>query len=327
MSGSAVVMTSVPLPGTDLPVSPIVLGGNMFGSRLDHDASFALLDAFAETGGTLVDTAAVYADWVPDVERGCSEKTIGRWLQARPGTPIRVATKGGHPDPLRPDGPRLGADAVRHDVEQSLDRLGLGALDLWLAHRDDGAMPVAEILATLEGLRSEGLVRWYGVSNWTTERVAEAVRLRDAGDAPGLVATQSAYAAAAPRPDRLADDLVAADDAMLDLHASGDLALLAYSAAAKGWFAGATGADEAYDSDANRAVRELVRSLAHEVGAEPGQVALAVLLGLDLPLRLVVGCSSVARMRTSVDAVTLSLSAEQRALIESALPAAPRGRG
>ena len=58
-------MTAAPLPHTDLVVSPIVLGGNMFGSRLDQDASVALLDAYAAAGGTLVDTAAVYADWVP----------------------------------------------------------------------------------------------------------------------------------------------------------------------------------------------------------------------------------------------------------------------
>jgi aryl-alcohol dehydrogenase-like predicted oxidoreductase len=320
-------MTAAPLPCTDLAVSPLVLGGNMLGSRLDHDASVALLDAYAAAGGTLVDTAAVYADWVPEVERGCSEKTIGRWLRARPGTSVGVATKGGHPDLAAPSGPRLGAADVRHDVEQSLDRLGLDTLDLWLAHRDDPSLPVAEILGPVERLRAEGLLRWYGVSNWTTKRVAEAVRLRDAGDAPGLAATQCAFAAASPRADRTPADLVAADDAMLDVHATGGLALLAYSAAAKGWFAGSAGSQEAYDSPANRKVRERVRSVAVEVGAEPGQVALAVLLGLDLPLRLVVGCSSVARMEESVAALALPLTAQQRELIESALPAAPRRRG
>ncbi len=321
------VMSATSLPGTDLPVSPIVLGGNMLGSRLDQDASFALLDAYAEMGGSTVDTAAVYADWLPDVERGCSERTIGRWLRARPGAGVTVATKGGHPDLARPAQPRLDADSLRHDVEQSLDRLGLDALDLWFTHRDDPARPVADILGAAEGLRAEGLVRWYGVSNWTTARVAEAVRLRDAGDAPGLAATQSAFAAAVPRADRIAGDLVAADDEMLRLHATKGLALLAYSAAAKGWFAAAAGAEESYDDEANRRVREIVRSVAAEVGAEPGQVALATLLGLEMPLRLVVGCSSLARLRASVAGAALSLTAEQRLLIESALPAAPRGPG
>ena len=322
--GPAVTMTASSLPGTDLRVTPLILGGNMLGSRLDEDASFALLDAYAESGGTMVDTAAVYSDWLPMIERGCSERTLGRWLRARPSTGVHVATKGGHPDLSRPAQPRLDDAALRQDIAQSLERLGLPALDLWLTHRDDPTLPVAEILGVVEALRTEGLVRWYGVSNWTTERVAEAVRLRDAGNAAGLVVTASAFAAAVPRADRLAFDLVAADDAMLALHATSSLTLLAYSAAAKGWFAGAEGADHAYDSPANRRVRSVVRSVAAEVGAEPGQVALAVLLGLDLPLRLVVGCSSVARWRSSLDAVGLSLTTEQRSLIEAALPAAPR---
>lgn len=322
-------MTAPHLPGTDVAVSPIVLGGNMFGSRLDHDTSFALLDAYAAAGGTLVDTAAVYADWVPDVERGCSEKTIGRWLRARPGTDVHVATKGGHPDLGQPADrrrPRLGADDVRLDVEQSLDRLGLGFLDLWLTHRDDPAIPVAEILGPVEAMRAEGLLRWYGVSNWTTDRVDEAVRLREAGDAPGLVATQCAFGAAVPRADRTPADLVAADDAMLDLHAAHDITLLAYSAAAKGWFAGAAGAEDAYDSASNRAVREGVLAVAAEVGAPPGQVALAALLHLDVPLRLVVGCSSVGRLDDSLGAVDLPLSAGQLQRIHQALPVAPTAR-
>ncbi len=321
MTEAAGAMIAAPLPGTDLAVTPLVLGGNMLGSRLDEDASFALLDAYAESGGTMVDTAAVYSDWLPLVERGCSEQTIGWWLQSRPGTAVTVATKGGHPDLSRPHEPRLDEPALRQDVEQSLARLGRPALDLWLAHRDDPRLPVAEILGVLEALRTDGLVRFYGVSNWTTERVAEAVRLRDAGAAPGFVATQSAFAAAVPRADRMASGLVAADNAMLTLHATSGVALLAYSAAGKGWFAGAAGADDAYDSAPNRHVRDVVRSVASEIGGEPAQVALAALLALDAPLRLVVGCSSVARWQQSLAAVMLPLSPAQVQRIHEALPA------
>ena len=324
MTGGGLTLVSERLPGTDLEVTPLILGGNMLGSRLDRDASFALLDAYAEAGGTMVDTAAVYSDWLPAIEAGCSELTIGRWLQARPSTSVVVATKGGHPALSHPQRPRLDRPALRHDVEQSLERLGLAALPLWLTHRDDPTMPVGEIIGAVEGLRSDGLVRWYGVSNWTTERVSEAVRLRDAGVAPGFVATQAAFAAASPRADLLAADLVAADDAMLTLHRDAQVTLLAYSAQAKGWFSGAAGAEPAYDSTENRRVREVVRGVAVEVGADPGQVALAVLLRLELPLRLVAGCSSPARLEQSLAAVALTLTPEQVGRIESVLPAAPR---
>ena len=324
MTGGRPTLVGDRLPGTDLEVTPLVLGGNMLGSRLDRDASFALLDAYAEVGGTMVDTAAVYSDWLPAIEAGCSELTIGRWFRARPSTTVVVATKGGHPALSRPHQPRLDEAALRHDVEQSLERLGLAALPLWFTHRDDPTLPVAEILGALERLRSDRLVRWYGVSNWSTTRIAEAIRLRDTGAAPGFVATQSAFAAARPRADLFAADLVAADDAMLTLHRDAELALMAYSAQAKGWFSGAAGAEPAYDSAENRRVRDVVRGVAAEVGADPGQVALAVLLRLDLPLRLVVGCSSPARLEQSLAAVTLGLTQEQVGRIESLLPAAPR---
>lgn len=58
------------LPGTELAVSPLCLGGNRLGADLDRDQSFALLDAFVAEGGSFVDTAHIYADWLPDVDRG-----------------------------------------------------------------------------------------------------------------------------------------------------------------------------------------------------------------------------------------------------------------
>ena len=311
-----------PLIGTDLAVTPLVLGGNMLGSHLDRGASFALLDAYAEAGGTVVDTAAVYSDWLPAIEAGCSERMIGCWLRARPSTPMLVATKGGHPDLAHPASPRLDGPALRHDVEQSLDRLGLSAVPLWFTHRDDPSLPVLEIIGAVEGMRTEGLLRWYGVSNWSIKRIEEAIRLRDAGQAPGFVATQSAFAAASPRPDLLAADLVAADGPMLALHREAELTLFAYSAQAKGWFAGAAGAEHAYDSPANRRVRDVVREVASETGAQPGQVALAALLKLDLSLRLVVGCSSPSRLHDSLAAVALHLTPEQSWRIRAVLPAA-----
>lgn len=316
-------MVPLRVPGSDLRVTPLVLGGNMLGSRLDGDASFALLDAYAEAGGTMVDTAAVYSDWLPAIEAGCSEKTIGRWLRARPSTSMLVATKGGHPDLARPLHPRLNGPALRHDVEQSLDRLGLSALPLWLTHRDDPSLPVSEIVDAVEALRAEGLVQWYGVSNWSTERLTEVIRLRDTGRADGFVASQAAFAAANPRPGSMAADLVAADGPMLTAHRDAELTLFAYSAQAKGWFAGAAGAESAYDSSENGWARDVVRAVGAETGSPPGQVALAALLGLDVPLRLVVGCSSPSRLDDCLGALSLPLSPEQLQRIHEVLPVVP----
>ncbi len=121
----------------------------------------------------------------------------------------------------------------------------------------------------------------------------------------------------------MAADLVAADGLMLTAHRDAELTLLAYSAQAKGWFAGAAGADAAYDSSENRRVRDVVRAVATEIAAPPGQVALAALLRLDVPLRLVVGCSSPARLDDCLGAVSMPLSPDQRQRIHEVLPVVP----
>ena len=72
-----------------MEIAPLALGGNVFGWTADEAASFAVLDAFVDAGGTMIDTADVYSAWVPGHSGGESETVIGRWLkrerQARPG--------------------------------------------------------------------------------------------------------------------------------------------------------------------------------------------------------------------------------------------------
>ena len=91
-------MRSTAIPGTNLQPSSICLGSVSLGSTLDQEQSFALLDAYLEQGGSFIDTASVYSNWLP-IERNSSEKTIGRWLHAR-GVRDRVVlgTKGAHPE-------------------------------------------------------------------------------------------------------------------------------------------------------------------------------------------------------------------------------------
>ncbi len=170
-----------------------------------------------EAGGNFVDTAHVYADWLPDVERSCSEKTIGRWLRARRPDGLVVATKGGHPRLDAPGRSRLDEASLRQDVSESLSFLGLERLDLFYLHRDDPQRPVGEILGVLETLRREGLIAHYGASNWSTARLAAA---RDAASRrgwAGFVANQPEWSLARRNPGAVADDLLAMDAEMLGL--------------------------------------------------------------------------------------------------------------
>src|SRR5689334_24193268 len=90
---------------SDLEIAPLVLGGNVFGWTADEKASFAILDAFVDAGGTMIDTADVYSAWVPGHSGGESESVVGRWLKGDPGKrdKVVIATKVGFMAGLAPD--------------------------------------------------------------------------------------------------------------------------------------------------------------------------------------------------------------------------------
>src|SRR6187549_3883100 len=108
-----------PISNSGLKVAPLALGGNVFGWTADEAASFRILDAFVDAGGTMIDTADVYSAWVPGHSGGESETVIGNWLK-RSGKrdQVRIATKVGFTAGLEPE-------SVRRACDGSLQRLGI----------------------------------------------------------------------------------------------------------------------------------------------------------------------------------------------------------
>src|SRR5688572_11303015 len=166
--------------------TPLVLGAMMFGTTIDEDTSFALLDRFAERGGVWIDTADCYAFWASESgQGGDSERLLGRWLAARPGVRerVKIATKlGAEPlwagsFPARKQG--LSARAVRQAFAGSLDRLGVDSVDLLWLHMEDRTTPIEETVDALAELTSAGLTARVGASNhpaWRVERARAHAR-------------------------------------------------------------------------------------------------------------------------------------------------------
>jgi aryl-alcohol dehydrogenase-like predicted oxidoreductase len=154
---------------SELEVAPLALGGNVFGWTADEPTSFALLDAFVDAGGTMIDTADVYSAWVPGHQGGESESAIGRWLK-RSGKRDRVviATKVGFMSGLAPETIAAACDA-------SLKRLGVECIDLYYQHTDDEKVPLADSLGAFEALKRAGKIRATGLSNFTAPRVEKAL--------------------------------------------------------------------------------------------------------------------------------------------------------
>jgi len=156
---------------SELEVAPLALGGNVFGWTADEAASFAVLDAFVDAGGTMIDTADVYSAWAPGHSGGESETVIGRWLK-RSGKrdQVVIATKVGFMAGLAPATIAPACDA-------SLARLGVETIDLYYQHKDDEAVPLADSLGVFDELKRSGKIRAIGLSNFTAPRVEEALAL------------------------------------------------------------------------------------------------------------------------------------------------------
>jgi aryl-alcohol dehydrogenase-like predicted oxidoreductase len=170
---------------TELDVFPLCLGGNVFGWTADEEASFAVLDAYAEAGGNFIDTADIYAG-------GESEKILGRWL-ARRGRrdDIVIATKVGMGTP--PERGNLKTETIRAAAEGSLKSLGVDHIDLYYAHRDDLGTQLEETLAAFDDLVREGKVRYIAASNYEAPRLASALKISDTEGLARFVALQPNY--------------------------------------------------------------------------------------------------------------------------------------
>ena len=159
---------------SNLMVSPICFGGNVFGWTVDEATSFRLLDAFLEAGFNFIDTADVYSRWAPGNAGGESEVIIGKWMKARGNRDaVVIATKVG--SEMGPGRKGLSKKHIRESVEASLRRLQTDHIDLYQSHRDDPETPQSETLSTYAELIDEGKVRAIGASNFSAARLREAL--------------------------------------------------------------------------------------------------------------------------------------------------------
>jgi aryl-alcohol dehydrogenase-like predicted oxidoreductase len=177
---------------TGIEVPPLVFGGNVFGWTADEKMSFALLDEMVEAGFNTIDTADAYTHWVPGNQGGESETIIGNWLHQR-GRRDRVVilTKVGILP--NPDGKPLSRSNITRAVENSLRRLRTDVIDLYQSHRDDPTTPLAETLEAFSRLVKAGKVRAIGGSNYSAERLTEALATSRRLAVPEFAVLQTHY--------------------------------------------------------------------------------------------------------------------------------------
>jgi aryl-alcohol dehydrogenase-like predicted oxidoreductase len=246
------------IPGTDLTVSDLCLGANVFGWTADEPTSFALLDRFVDatpsTQGPFVDTAESYG-------RGASEEILGNWMAER-GQRDRmvVATKASRLEKEHP----LSAAEIRTAVEGSLRRLRTDHIDLYYAHYDDESTPLEETLRAFDELVQGGEVRYVAASNYSSERLAEALETSERLGLTRYVALQPHY--------NLMERAVYEDE-LRETVAAHDLGVLPYYALAKGFLTGKYRPGAQVDSPRAQGASAYVGERGDRVLAALGQVA------------------------------------------------------
>jgi aryl-alcohol dehydrogenase-like predicted oxidoreductase len=307
------------IPGTDLAAFPICLGTAVFGKTVPEAESFALLDAYLDAGGNFLDTAKMYADWLPG-EPSSSEKTLGRWMKARRTRGrVIVATKGGSLDPVTQRA-RLARADLESDLAASLSNLQVDSIDLYWLHRDDTARPVGEIVETLAAPVHAGKIRHVGCSNWTLARIRAAQAYAATHGLPAFSGNQMKWSLAEADPKAGGDPtMVAMDAATWAFHRETNLAAVPFSSQAGGWFqkrdkSGALPAG-AFATDANERRYRAARKIADETGLSLTQIVLGYLLSQPFPTFPIVGSHTLAQLRDCMSAANVRLSAEHVRLL------------
>lgn len=311
-------------------VHPIALGTMQFGWSADEATSYAVMDAFVEAGGNLIDTADIYSNWTAGNPGGVSEEIIGRWMKSRGNRDrVLIATKvrgpmgqngsEGRNHPLQREG--LSRKWILRAAEDSLRRLQTDFIDLYQVHWVDNQVPIEETLSALTDLVRRGWVRYIGCSNFSAWRLMQALWASDKHGYEAFVSIQPEYSLVQPTRANFEREIARVCEAY-------GLGVIPYSPLAGGFLTGkyrrgeelpqsvrAQGIASNRMNEQNWSILDKVLEIAGNRGAHPAQVALAWLLSKPYVTAPIVGANSVAQLADLMPAASLQLSSEEIAAL------------
>jgi aryl-alcohol dehydrogenase (NADP+) len=308
-------LPSVRFGRTGLIVSRLTLGTMTFGLQCDEPASVRILDAAADGGITLIDTADVYPLGGTLEHVGRTEEIVGRWLRGKRGN-FLVATKGSGAMGPHPWDKGNSRKHLLDAIDASLKRLGTDYVDLYQIHHDDADTPLEETLDALDTIVRSGRARYAGASNLLAWRAATALGKSDAG---GLVRLASLQ----PRYNLLFREM---ERELLPLALAEGLAVIPYNPLAGGLLTGKHQAAKAPEEGTRFTIGnagsmyqqrywherefrtiERIRALAAEAGLPLTQVAIAWVLAHPAITSAIVGASRPEQLADAFAAANLTL--------------------
>lgn len=297
------------LGDSGLEVAPLALGGNVFGWTADEGTSFAVLDAFLDAGFNFVDTADMYSTWVPGHHGGESETIIGKWLKrSAKREKVLIATKLGLE--MGPGKKGLSKSYIKQAAEASLKRLQTDYIDLYQAHTDDTDTPLEETLGAFAELIKEGKITAIGASNYSAERLDEALKVSGRNGWPRYETLQ---------PEYNLYDRAGFETKLQPLCRQAGLGVIPYYSLASGFLTGKYRSEKDLENKARapkvknyltprgRRILDALDETAKQHHATPAQVALAWLAAQPAISAPIASATSVEQLRELAKAAELAL--------------------
>jgi aryl-alcohol dehydrogenase-like predicted oxidoreductase len=309
-------MSKRELGRTGIRISPLVLGGNVFGWTADKARSHEILDRFVDSGLEAIDTADVYSRWVEGNKGGESETIIGEWIASRKARDrIVLITKVG----FGMDQGGLSADHIEQAVEASLRRLQTDHIDVYFSHKPDPATPHEETLRTYDKLIKAGKVRSIGASNFDAAKLRVALDLSAATGLPRYEVIE---------PEYNLYDRKNFDGPLRELATAEDLGVITYFSLAKGFLTGKYrdkadlgqsprgGGVSNYMNERGFRILAALDDISARHGAKLAEIALAWIMaqpGITAPIA---SATSLEQLESLIRATGVTLSADEIARLD-----------
>jgi NDP-hexose C3-ketoreductase / dTDP-4-oxo-2-deoxy-alpha-D-pentos-2-ene 2,3-reductase len=300
-------------------VSPLCLGTMNWGWQVNEKGSWAIMDRALDHGINFFDTANVYGRGTPG--EGISEQIIGRWFAQGGNRRERVvlATKVFGRTGDWPNLSKLSALHIRQACEDSLRRLQTDHIDLYQMHHIDRATPWEEIWQAMEHLIRDGKVLYVGTSNFPAWNIAKGNETARAQHLLGLASEQCLYNLTARMTEL---EVLPACEAY-------GMGVLPWSPLAAGLLGGAlekaSGGRRSTDRfkaslEENRTRIEAYEKLCADIGENPGDVALAWLLGNPVVTAPIIGPRTLDQLEASLAALDLNLEPQTMKKLDEIFP-------
>lgn len=303
-------MQKVKLGETELFVSPLNFGGNVFGWTLNEQESFTMLDVFKDKGGNFIDTSDNYSHWVEGNKGGESETIIGNWhTQQNNRHDIVLATKCGGRTASRSI--NVTTKHIIESCDASLKRLKTDYIDLYYTHYDNEITPVEETLYAYQKLIEAGKIRHIGASNISPTRLMNSMETSRKESLPYYQVLQPLY--------NLIDRRLYEVD-YLPLVKKYNLAVLPYFSLASGFLTGKyqnkTDIEsskrskfvEKYFTEKNFNIIKEVERIAHNHGCSLATISLAWLMAKPHVMAPIVSATNMNQLDEIILSTSLKLT-------------------